>query len=105
MVLVRLQPYRQSSVSQGRYHKLCKRFYGPFPFLERVGQVAYHVGLPVKSRIHPVFHISVLKLFRGQMVSQTHDLPARSFDNKPVELPIAICASHNVLNHGVTVDP
>nr|KYP45931.1 hypothetical protein KK1_032491 [Cajanus cajan] len=102
MVLVLLQPYRQSSVSQGRHHKLCKRFYGPFPVLERVGQVAYRVGLPAESRIHPVFHISVLKLFQGQMVSQTHDLLASSFDNKPIKLPVAICASRTVLNHGIT---
>nr|KYP36932.1 hypothetical protein KK1_041921 [Cajanus cajan] len=101
MVLVHLQPYRQSLVSQGRHHKLCKRFYGPFPVLERVGQVAYRVGLPARSRIHPVFHISVLKLFRGQLVSQTRDLLAGSFDNKPVEILVAICASRNVLNHGV----
>uniref|UniRef100_A0A151UHD2 Tf2-1-like SH3-like domain-containing protein n=1 Tax=Cajanus cajan TaxID=3821 RepID=A0A151UHD2_CAJCA len=67
MVLVHLQPYRQSSVSQGRHHKLCKLFYGPFPVLERV-QVAYCVGLPAGSHIHPVFHIYVLKLFRGQLV-------------------------------------
>lgn len=29
-VYVKLRPYRQSSVSGATYHKLSKRFYGPF---------------------------------------------------------------------------
>ena len=75
MVLVCLQPYHQLSVTQGRYHKLCKHYYGPYPILERISKVAYHVGLPTGSRIHPVFHISILKLFRGKVVFQACDLP------------------------------
>ena len=63
MVLVRLQPYRQLSVTQGRHHKLCKRYYGPYPILERISKVAYRVGLLAGSCIHIVFHISILKLF------------------------------------------
>ena len=68
MVLVHLQPYRQLFVTQGHHHKLCKRYYGPYPILERIGQVANRVGLPAGSRIHPMFHIFVL--FRGKDVFQ-----------------------------------
>ena len=70
LVLLCLQPYRQSTASARHSHKLSKRFYGPFPILARIGQVAYRLGLPESSRIHPVFHISVLKPFRG-----AHSLP------------------------------
>ena len=75
MVLVCLQLYRQLSVTQGRYHKLCKCYYGPYPILERISKVAYHVGLPTGSRIHPLLHISILKLFCGKVVFQACDLP------------------------------
>ena len=35
MVLVHLQPYHQLFVTQGRHHKLCKHYYGPYP--KRIG--------------------------------------------------------------------
>ena len=101
MVLVRLQPYRQFSVTQGRHHKLCKRYYGPYPILERISKVAYRVGLLDGSRIHPVFHICILKLFRGKVVFQTHDLPTKNSNSKPVYFPMALCATQTVFSHGV----
>ena len=46
----------------GRKGKLNPRFVGPFEVLERVGEVAYRVALPpALSRIHNVFHESMLR--------------------------------------------
>lgn len=43
-VYLRLQPYVQSSVAPRSNMKLCYKYYGPFPILQKVGAVAY-VGI------------------------------------------------------------
>ena len=74
-VYVRLFPYRQTSVTLRRDSKLAPRYYGPFQILQRIGKVAYKLALPADSRIHPVFHVSVLKEKLGAMVSSQPQLP------------------------------
>lgn len=45
--------------------KLSPRFIGPFEILERIGLVAYPIALPPGlSRLHNVFHVSVLDYSR-----------------------------------------
>jgi len=71
--------------------KLAKRFYEPFQVLERVGHVAYHLKLPEKARIHPVFHCSLLKAFKGSPEHiQEVDLPKQFVQHQPVITPLAI---------------
>ena len=64
-VYLKLQPYRQASVRQGVHHKFSAKYYGPFIIIAKVGQVAYKLQLPQDSQIHPVFHVSQLKLCKG----------------------------------------
>ena len=41
--------------------KLKKRFVGPFRIEQRIGQQAYKLSLPENWKVHPVFHVSLLK--------------------------------------------
>ena len=65
LVLVKLQPYRQHSVTLRRNQKLGMRYFGPFPVVAKIGSVAYMLQLPNVAKIHPVFHITQLKSFKG----------------------------------------
>ncbi|KAG8640611.1 hypothetical protein MANES_13G068132v8 [Manihot esculenta] len=61
MVLLRLQPYRQSTLASRKNQKLAAKYFGPFEVLERVGSMAYKLKLPVESKLYPVFYVSTLK--------------------------------------------
>ena len=92
-VLLRLRPYRQLSArdSQATTGKLAKRFYGPFKVLEKIGGAAYRLQLPEGTKIHPVFHYSLLKPFRGAPDdAKIAKLPATFIDNQPLITPSSI---------------
>ena len=72
--------------------KLSPRYIRPYEILERVGPVAYRLALPVEmSRIHNVFHVSVLRKYipdathvlSTQPVELNEDL---SYEEKPVQI-------------------
>ena len=49
LVLLKLQPYRQSTLRQHKHHKLAPKYYGPFRIMDKVGEVAYKLDLPANS--------------------------------------------------------
>ncbi|GJT68046.1 retrotransposable element Tf2 [Tanacetum coccineum] len=65
LILLKLQPYRQSTLRQHKHHKLAPKYYGPFKIVVKVGEVAHKLELPADSQVHPMFHVSQLKKFRG----------------------------------------
>ena len=95
-VLVKLRPYRQTSAKAAHEigGKLARRYYGPFKIIAKIGPVAYRLELPEGVHIHPVFHYSNLKLFRGDPESTTPPpLPPHFHENHPLISPLTILGS------------
>ena len=57
----------QAKAFKGLHKRLTRRYEGPFPITKRVGKVSYQLELPPKLKIHPVFHVSLLKPYYEDM--------------------------------------
>jgi hypothetical protein len=93
MVYLKLQPYVQSSLVKRANHKLTFKYFGPFPVVAKVGAVAYKLGLPEYTSIHPVFHVSLLKKAVGSQVQVSPTLPPFS---DPLQWPESILQRRKV---------
>nr|GEV71854.1 Ty3/gypsy retrotransposon protein [Tanacetum cinerariifolium] len=102
MILVKLQPYRQVTMAKCCSKKLAKRYYGPFEVLERIGRVAYRLALLESSKIHSVFHVSLLKFFLGTgQEGVVTKLSEEEYEGHPVEQPLVIYDLCVVLYQGL----
>ena len=94
-VFLKLKQNRQHFVMNRVQSKLNAKYYGPFEVVEKIGEVAYRLKLPPSSKIHPVFHVSLLKKAVGKYKVEK-DLP-KGLEDDRVELmiPEAILATRN----------
>jgi hypothetical protein len=74
-VLLKLQPYAQSSLVNRPFPKLAMKYFGPFIVIEKIGQEAYELELPSNCQIHPTFHVSQLKGFVPNHTAVYTELP------------------------------
>lgn len=95
-VLLKLQLYRQHSVARPLSAKLARRYYGPFEVLARIGPVAYRLRLPGGSRIHNVFHVSLLRRFVDGGAEQGATLPTDFCGHKPLVYPVRVLDRRNM---------
>lgn len=78
-VFVKLKPYRQNTVRNHQHPKLGRRYFGPYRVVKRIGEVAYKLHLNDSVRIHPVFHVLMLKRCVGTPESQITPLDLSNF--------------------------
>ena len=67
--------------------KLKPHFYGLYKIIQKVGEVAYELELPAKSKIHNVFHVSNLKKVVGQQIVTSSELPPLDDEGLLVLIP------------------
>ncbi|XP_061347371.1 uncharacterized protein LOC133292902 [Gastrolobium bilobum] len=99
-VLLRLQPHRQLSVARRSSQKLAQRFYGPYQILEMIGQVFYRLQLPKTSRIHNVFHVSLLRPFHADFKLPRPPAPLTALDGPPIHYPQAVVGNRLIWRQG-----
>lgn len=58
-----------------QHPELGRCYFGPFKIIKRIGEVSYKLELPDEARIHPVFHVSLLKHCIGEPDQQHAPLP------------------------------
>ena len=59
-------------------NKLVPKYYGPYKVLQKIGTTEYKLKLLASSRVHPVFHVSLLNKVIGdkipvQIIVPKHD--------------------------------
>ena len=96
-VWLKPHPYRQLTIAKRSSNKLSPKYFGLFKVLEKVGVVAYKLALPSESRIHDVFHVSLLKKFTGEAPGSITPLPSLH-DGRIIPVPRTILRTR--LNRG-----
>lgn len=100
-VYLKLQPYRQSSVTARSNYKLSAKFYGPYLITAKVGKVAYTLKLPDNSSINPTFHVSLLKKHHGP-IALPGVLPAYQSPSDLPPIPKAVLKVRQVKRQNAT---
>lgn len=81
-VYLKLKPYMQRSLHSKHVWKLSPKYAGPFQVLSKVGDMTYRLNLPPNAKVHPVFHVSVLKGKVGPVSTVSNSLLKFDEDGK-----------------------
>nr|GEV03683.1 Ty3/gypsy retrotransposon protein [Tanacetum cinerariifolium] len=93
-VFLKLRPHRQQSIVRRIHQKLAARFYGLFLIIDKIRDVAYKLQLPESARIHPIFHVSLLKQAVGNHPVEPTLPQGLEIDSSTPSLPekcLAVC--------------
>lgn len=103
-VFLKLRPHRQQSVIRRINQKLAARYYGPFLITAKIGPVAYRLQLPESAKIHPVFHVSLLKRAVGNAMVEPSLPQGLTVDSSLPHVPEKCLATRVISKHGTQVD-
>lgn len=80
--------------------KIC--YFVPFKILHKIGNAAYKLQLPLEARLHPVFHVSLLKkcISDSQEVTSMIPMPLLTNEYDPLLQPKRILQFRSVLRNG-----
>lgn len=98
---MKLQPYRLNTFGLRTHIKLWSKYYGPFRFIHRVGNVAYKLLLPDTTSIHSVFHVSQLKKHIGPKAIPCADLPLIGPDGHIKTSLVLVLETHQIPRHNL----
>ena len=80
-VFLKVSPWKGILIF-GRHVKLRPRYIGPYEIITRVGPVAYKLDLPPElSKVHNVFHVSMLHKYIPNPSHVLRDQPVELKDN------------------------
>lgn len=102
LVFLKLKQNRQHSVMSRVSPKLSAKYYGPFEVVERIGEVAYRLNLPPSSKIHPIFHVSLLKKAVGKYKVEEVLPTGLEDDRAELMIPELILATRSNTKRGET---
>lgn len=89
-VYLKLKPYKQLSLRKSYLWKLTPKYAGPFKIAQKVGDVAYKLLLPPEAKVHPVFHVSLLKKSVGKKDLVSPVLPLMDEEGQQMLIPLAV---------------
>ena len=89
-IYLRLQLYRQTSVKLRDNTKLSAKYFGPYQVIQKIGNVAYRLKLLKGTKVHFVFHVSLLKRKVGQKAAPMLQLPNTDEKEHLMVEPLAV---------------
>lgn len=102
-VYLKLKPYKQLSLRKSQLWKLTSKYCGPYPVIKKVGEVAYELQLPSDAKIHPVFHVSLLKKHVGNKDKVSSTIPPMDPEGHFLLVPVKVLEKRMIKRNNAAV--